>query len=86
MFLIVLLLRLVSVAERTGNTIHFRSPHRDMIVVDVRVNGMGPYPFLFDTGATSSASIRSCPPRSLCQRRQRTARQFEHHHRCRRFS
>ncbi len=55
MFLIVLLLRLVSVAERTGNTIHFRSPHRDMIVVDVRVNGMGPYPFLFDTGATSSA-------------------------------
>jgi predicted aspartyl protease len=25
-----------------------------MIVVDVRVNGMGPYPFLLDTGATSS--------------------------------
>ena len=48
-------LRLVSVAERTSNTIHFTSPHRSMIVVNVRVNGMGPYPFLFDTGATSSA-------------------------------
>ncbi len=55
MLLIALLLRLVSVAERTDNTIHFTSPHRYMVVVDVRVNGMGPYPFLLDTGATSSA-------------------------------
>lgn len=49
-----LALRLACVAERTDNTIHFKSPHRSMIVVDVRVNGMGPYPFLLDTGATSS--------------------------------
>jgi predicted aspartyl protease len=55
MLLIALLLRLVSVAERTDNTIPFRSPHRYMVVVDVRVNGMGPYSFLLDTGSTSSA-------------------------------
>lgn len=55
MLLIVLFLRLVSVAERTNNNIvPFKSPHRSMIVVQVRVNGEGPYPFLFDTGATSS--------------------------------
>lgn len=53
-FMIALLLRLVSVAERTDDTIHFASPHRYMIVVPVRVNGSGPYSFLFDTGATSS--------------------------------
>lgn len=53
--LIALALRLVSVAERTDNTVHFKSPHRSMIVVEIRVNGMGPYPFLLDTGATSSA-------------------------------
>ena len=52
--LIALLLRLVSVAECPANVVRFTSPHRSMIVVDVRVNGMGPYPFLFDTGATSS--------------------------------
>ena len=48
------LLRLVSVAECPANVVRFTSPHRSMIVVDVRVNGRGPYPFLFDTGATSS--------------------------------
>lgn len=53
-FLFALLLRLVSVAECPANTVRFKSPHRTMIVVDVRVNGRGPYPFLFDTGATSS--------------------------------
>ena len=54
-FLVALVLRLASVAEGTVNTVHFKSPHRSMIVVEVRVNGMGPYPFLLDTGATSSA-------------------------------
>lgn len=54
-FLIGLVLRLASVAEGTVNTVHFKSPHRAMIVVEVRVNGTGPYPFLLDTGATSSA-------------------------------
>ena len=54
-FLIALMLRLASVAECPANTIHFKSPHRAMIVVEVRVNGLGPYPFLLDTGATSSA-------------------------------
>ncbi|HEV2576389.1 MAG TPA: aspartyl protease family protein [Acidobacteriaceae bacterium] len=55
MLLSVLFLRLVSVAERTNNNIvPFESPHRSMIVVKVRVNGEGPFPFLFDTGATSS--------------------------------
>ena len=53
-FLIALFLRLVSVAECPADTIHFRSPHRYMIVVPVRVNGAGPYSFLLDTGATSS--------------------------------
>lgn len=53
--LIVLLVRIVSVAESKDNTIHFQSPHRYMIVVPVRVNGTGPYSFLLDTGATSSA-------------------------------
>jgi hypothetical protein len=53
--LIALLLRLVSVAEgRNNDIVPFKSPHRSMIVVEVRVNGKGPYPFLFDTGATSS--------------------------------
>lgn len=52
--LIALLLRLVSVAERTDNIVPFKSPHRYMIVIDVRVNGKGPYHFLLDTGATSS--------------------------------
>src|SRR6185437_2963249 len=51
-----LLVRFVSVAESPdNNTIHFKSPHRYMIVVQVRVNGMGRYSFLLDTGATSSA-------------------------------
>ncbi len=54
MLLIALFLRLVSVAESTDNVVPFKSPHRSMIVVEVRVNGKGPYPFLFDTGATSS--------------------------------
>lgn len=53
-FVALFLIRLVSVAECPANTIHFKSPHRSMIVVDVRVNGSGPYPFLLDTGATSS--------------------------------
>jgi hypothetical protein len=53
-FLVGLFLRLVSVAQCPANTIHFRSPHRYMIVVPVRVNGAGPYSFLLDTGATSS--------------------------------
>jgi hypothetical protein len=54
-FVLLFLIRLVSVAECPVNTtIRFKSPHRSMIVVDVRVNGMGPYPFLLDTGATSS--------------------------------
>ena len=52
---IALLLPLTAIAKRTDNTIHFRSPHRYMIVVPVRVNGRGPYSFLLDTGATSSA-------------------------------
>src|SRR5215469_3838623 len=52
---IALLLPLAAVAEHTDNTIHFKSPHRYMIVVQVRVNGRGPYSFLLDTGATSSA-------------------------------
>ncbi|HEX5282875.1 MAG TPA: retropepsin-like aspartic protease [Bryocella sp.] len=55
MLVIGLFLRMVSVAERTDNIVPFKSPHRSMIVVEVRVNGKGPYPFLFDTGATSSA-------------------------------
>lgn len=55
MLLIVLCLRLVIVAETRDNVVPFRSPHRSMIVIEVRVNGEGPYPFLFDTGATSSA-------------------------------
>lgn len=55
MLLIALLVRFVCVAERANNTVHFKSPHRYMIVVPVRVNGTGPYPFLLDTGATSSA-------------------------------
>jgi hypothetical protein len=54
-FAIALLLRLVSVAECAANTVPFKSPHRYMIVIPVRVNGMGPYSFLLDTGATSSA-------------------------------
>ena len=54
-FVVVLLLRLVSVAECPANIVRFDSPHRSMIVVKVRVNGEGPYSFLFDTGATSSA-------------------------------
>lgn len=54
MLLVGLCLRLVSVAETTSNVVPFKSPHRSMIVVEVRVNGKGPYPFLFDTGATSS--------------------------------
>ncbi len=41
-------------AERSSGTVHFRSPHRSLIVVDVRVNGLGPYSFVLDTGATSS--------------------------------
>lgn len=53
--LIAFAFRLISVAESTDNTVHFKSPHRSMIVVEIRVNGMGPYPFLLDTGATSSA-------------------------------
>src|SRR6185437_2259064 len=52
---IALFLPFACVAERTDNTVHFKSPHRYMIVVSVRVNGMGPYSFLLDTGATSSA-------------------------------
>lgn len=55
MLLIVVCLRLVSVAETRDNVVPFKSPHRSMIVIEVRVNGKGPYPFLFDTGATSSA-------------------------------
>jgi len=55
MLLLALVVRLVGVAERTNSIIHFKSPHRYMIVVPVRVNGMGPYSFLLDTGATSSA-------------------------------
>ena len=54
-FLTLFLLRFVSVAEPTDNTVHFKSVHRSLIIVSVRVNGMGPYPFLLDTGATSSA-------------------------------
>ena len=54
-FLTLVLVRLASVAEGPDNTVHFKSPHRAMIVVQVRVNGSGPYPFLLDTGATSSA-------------------------------
>lgn len=54
-FLFALLLRLASVAECPANTIRFTSPHRYMIVVPVQVNGKGPYSFLVDTGATSSA-------------------------------
>src|SRR5215472_1396993 len=53
-FLILFLLRLVVVAETPENTVPFKSPHRYMIVVSVRVNGSGPYSFLLDTGATSS--------------------------------
>jgi predicted aspartyl protease len=45
----------IGAAERTDNTVHFTSPHRYMIIVPVRVNGTGPYSFLLDTGATSSA-------------------------------
>jgi hypothetical protein len=52
---VLFLLRLAVVAEHPKNIIHFKSPHRSMIVIDVRVNGRGPYPFLLDTGATSSA-------------------------------
>ncbi len=55
MLLVAVFLRLASFAESTSNVVMFKSPHRSMIVVDVRVNGKGPYPFLFDTGATSSA-------------------------------
>jgi hypothetical protein len=55
MLLIALMLPLVSVAERTDNIIRFTSPHRSMIVVAVLVDGRGPFRFLFDTGATSSA-------------------------------
>ncbi len=54
MLVLILFLRLVSVAEGTADIVPFKSPHRSMIVVDVRVNGKGPYPFLLDTGATSS--------------------------------
>lgn len=43
-----------SVAERS-EVVRFKSPHRSLIVVDVRVNGLGPYPFVLDTGATSSS-------------------------------
>ena len=42
-------------AERTDNVVRFKSPHRSLMVVEVRVNGLGPYPFLLDTGATSSS-------------------------------
>jgi hypothetical protein len=55
MFLIGLFLRLACVAECPNTTIEFKSPHRYMIVVPVRINGTGPYSFLLDTGATSSA-------------------------------
>ena len=55
MLLTALLVRLISVAEGADYIIHFKSPHRYMIVVPVRVNGTGPYSFLLDTGATSSA-------------------------------
>lgn len=44
-----------SLAERTDNVVRFKSPHRSLMVVEVRVNGLGPYPFLLDTGATSSS-------------------------------
>lgn len=52
---VALFIRLVSVADCPSGTIPFSSPHRSMIVVPVRVNGSGPYSFLLDTGATSSA-------------------------------
>ena|SRR5215469_5276261 len=52
---VAILVRFACVAQRSDNTVHFKSPHRYMIVVSVRVNGMGPYSFLLDTGATSSA-------------------------------
>jgi hypothetical protein len=55
MLLIALLLPLAAIAEPTDNIIRFTSPHRYMIVVAVLVDGRGPYRFLFDTGATSSA-------------------------------
>lgn len=57
MVIIALTLRFVCVAERTNNAsiIRFTSPHRFMIVIPVRVDGKGPYHFLLDTGATSSA-------------------------------
>ena len=61
---IALLVRFVSVAENAdNNTIHFKSPHRYMIVVQVRVNGMGPYSFLLDTGAITT--LRAGPTRNL---------------------
>ena len=53
--LVALLVRLVSMAKRPDNIIHFQSPHRYMIVVPVRVNGAGPYSFVLDTASTSSA-------------------------------
>ena len=55
MLLLALMLPLVSAAERSDNIIPFTSPHRFMIVVAVLVDGRGPFRFLFDTGATSSA-------------------------------
>jgi hypothetical protein len=48
------LLSMNSFAESTSSIVQFRSPHRSLMVVDVRVNGLGPYAFIFDTGATSS--------------------------------
>lgn len=57
MLVITLMMSFVSVAEKTDNssTIRFSTPHRNMIVLPVRVDGKGPYRFLLDTGATSSA-------------------------------
>ncbi len=42
-------------AEEARDVIPFKSPHRAMIVVDVRINGLGPFDFLLDTGASSTS-------------------------------
>ena len=45
---------LLNEAKAQTDTVPFRKTERGLLLVDVRINDQGPFPFLIDTGATTS--------------------------------
>ena len=59
-------------AKAETDTVPFRKTERGLLLVDVRINDRGPFPFLIDTGATTSVIFEPLAQRLDLERTQNT--------------